>query len=193
MKIIGLTGGIGSGKSAVADIFASFGVPVFNADQSAKSQYNDPVLVGQVSEVLGTTEFLEANGELNKQKLAAIIFNDPVKRQKLNDLIHPLVKKDFDEWKKNFDLPYCIREAAILIESGSYKDCDEIIVVTCSMENRIQRVMQRDQVTRESVEKRIKAQMPEEERLKYANYIIRNDGTLKDLYPEVLKIHEQLL
>jgi dephospho-CoA kinase len=193
MKIVGLTGGIGSGKSVVADMLSSFGIPVFNADASAKSQYKDPKVIEQVAELVGSNDFINEDGELNKQKLAAIIFNDPVKRQMVNDLIHPLVKKHFDQWKNQFDLPYCIREAAILIESGSYKDCDEIIVVTSTIENRIERVVQRDHTSPEEVEKRIKAQMSEEERLTYANYIIHNDGTLRELYPEVLKVHEQLL
>lgn len=193
MKIVGLTGGIGSGKTLVADIFSSFGIPVFNADESAKSQYNHPDILRQLTQLLNTDMILNADGGLNKQTLASIIFNDEVKRKKVNDLIHPLVKKDFDDWKSAFDLPYCIREAAILIESGSYKDCDVIVVVTADLEKRIQRVMQRDKISQEHVEKRIQAQMSDEERIKFAHYVIVNNGTIKELYPEVLKVHEQLL
>jgi len=193
MKIVGLTGGIGSGKSLVADILSSFGVPVFNADESAKSQYKNPDVLQQLTSLLNTSDVINASGELNKQVLASIIFNDDKKRALVNELIHPLVKADFDKWKAEFNLPYCIREAAILIESGSYKDCDAIIVVTADVEKRIERVMQRDEVLREDVEKRIKAQMSDEDRVKFAHYIIENNGTVRDLYPVILKLHEQLL
>jgi dephospho-CoA kinase len=193
LKTIGLTGGIGSGKTAVADMFSSFGVPVFNADDSAKEQYKKKEVLEQVIQLLGTREILDSEGQLIRSKLAAIIFNDPVQLNHINELIHPLVKKEFEKWRSGFDLPYCIREAAILIESGSYKDCDQIIVVISEMEARIKRVMERDGASRQEVEKRIRAQMSDEERLKYAQFIIQNNGSLADLYAQVLKIHEQLL
>ncbi len=193
MKIVGLTGGIGSGKTKVADMFSSFGVPVFNADESAKSQYKNPEVLHQLTVILNTDTILDINGELNKTELASIIFNDEKKRALVNELIHPLVKKDFDQWKKSFDIPYCIREAAILIESGSYKDCDKIIVVTADIHQRIERVMLRDKTSKEMVEKRIKAQMSDEERITYADFIIENNGDIKELYASVLKIHEELL
>ncbi len=192
MKIIGLTGGIGSGKTTVSKIFASLGVPVFLADDEAKKLYEDPNMIAQTKSILQSDDIVDDNGKIVRHKIAAIIFNDEKKRSALNQLLHPLVKKRFDEWMSAQHFSYCIREAAILIESGSYKDCDEIIVVVSSLENRIHRVMERDGAKREDVEKRISAQMSDQERIKYANFVIHNNSTTEDLYEQVLKIHEQL-
>lgn len=192
MKIIGLTGGIGSGKTTVSKIFASLGVPVFFADDEAKKLYEDPEVIEQAKSVLQSNDIVDDKGKIIRQKIATIIFNDEKKRSALNQLLHPLVKKRFDEWMSAQSFSYCIREAAILIESGSYKDCDEIIVVASSMEKRINRVMERDGVKREDVEKRINSQITDDERMKYANFVIQNNSTTEDLYDQVLKIHQQL-
>lgn len=189
MKIVGLTGGIGSGKSTVAAIFEELGVPVFYADVVAKELYNDPNILAQVAEIL---EAPDLANRFDKARMASIIFNDEAKRKKINAFIHPLVKLRFNDWMKNQSGAYCLREAAILIESGSYRDCDAVIVVACSVDKRIARVMQRDNLPKTEVENRIKAQMPDEERMQYAQFIIRNDGDQADLKQQVFNIHIQL-
>ena len=192
MKIVGLTGGIGTGKTTVAKLFNKFGVPVFYADTEAKYLYNDPEVVSEVAKLLNAPQIINPDGTLNKESLARIIFNDAEKRNTLNQFIHPLVKNKFDEWLNQNPASYCIREAAILIESGSYKDCNEIIVVTSPLETRIDRVMKRDQLDRTDVEKRILAQLSDEERIKYASFIIHNNGTEEDLSEQVKLIHSKL-
>jgi dephospho-CoA kinase len=192
MKIVGLTGGIGTGKTTVAKLFNKFGVPVFYADSEAKDLYNDPEVVSEVAKLLNAPEIINPDGTLKKESLARIIFNDAEKRNALNQFIHPLVKNKFDEWLNQNPASYCIREAAILIESGAYKDCNEIIVVTSPMETRIHRVMKRDQLNRTDVEKRILAQLSDEERIKYASFIIHNNGTEEDLSEQVKLIHSKL-
>ncbi len=193
MKIVGLTGGIGSGKTTVSNIFSSLGVPIFNADYEAKELYRDPEVIRQTMDILRSDDITDFHGNVIRSKVAAIIFTDPLKRIALNNLIHPLVKKRFAEWVSGQHFPYCIREAAILIESGSYQDCQEIIVVVSPLEERIKRVMQRDGAKKEEVEKRIHAQMKDEERIKYATFIIHNDEKEEDLIVQVSQIHHQLI
>lgn len=193
MKIVGLTGGIGSGKTTVSKIFSSLGVPVFYADIEAKELYNNKEVIAKTKAILGEENILDKKGSLIRAKVASIIFKDEKKRDALNNFLHPLVKKRFDEWLSKQHYSYCIREAAILIESGSYKDCNKIIVVSCPMEIRINRVMQRDGISKQEVEKRMVAQMKEEDRLKYADFVIINDKNEEDIYNEVLKIHHQLI
>ncbi|MCX7744988.1 MAG: dephospho-CoA kinase [Flavobacteriales bacterium] len=193
MKIIGLTGGIGSGKSTVCRIFEVLNVPVFYADDEAKALYESAEVVASVTRLLGHGILNEA-GKIDRKKLAALIFEDAEKLLQIQQLIHPLVKKRFEEWKEQFQKQalYCIREAAILIESGSYKDCDKIIVVTAPEEIRIQRVMKRDKISRQEVLSRMTHQMQESERLKYADFVINNDGS-HPLIRQVMQIHHQLL
>ncbi len=193
MKIIGLTGGIGSGKTTVSKVFASLGVPVFNADNEAKELYKDPEVIRKTMEILQTNDITDFHGKVVRSKIAAVIFTDPLKRIALNNLIHPLVKKRFAEWMGTYEFSYCIRETAILIESEAYKDCDKIIVVSCPMNVRVERVMQRDGTSKTEVEKRILAQMKDEERIQYADFVIVNDRSEADLYEPVLEIHQQLL
>lgn len=193
MKIIGLTGGIGSGKTTVANIFSSLGVPVFNADYEAKELYKNPDIIRKTIEILGNKDIIDSNGEIIKSQISAIIFTDPLKRTALNNLIHPLVKKRFSEWISQNPFNYCIREAAILIESDAHRDCDKIIVVTSPLKDRVERVMQRDGDAKNEVEKRILTQMKDEERIKFADFIIENDKTPEYLHEQVLKIHQQLL
>lgn len=193
MKIIGLTGGIGSGKSSVGEIFKSLGAPVFVADLEAKKLYKDSEILTRVKEALNEDDLLLNNGNLDTKKIASIVFNNPEKRTALNAVIHPEVKKQFTEWVGNHNFIYCIREAAILIEAGAHKDCDKIIVVACDKEKRISRVMKRDGVERNKVESRINSQMTDEERLQYADFVIDNNGTEEELLEQVVRIHQQLL
>jgi dephospho-CoA kinase len=193
MKIVGLTGGIGSGKTTVSKVFFKLGVPVFYADDEAKKLYDDPEVISQVKNMFQPAVVVNEDGQINRAALAAIIFNNAAQRQALNELIHPRVAQRFYDWMALQQGSYCIREAAILIESGSYKDCNSIIVVTSRMEKRIERVMLRDGARRDEVEKRINAQITEEERLRYADFVIENNGDEADLMEQVLKIHHQLL
>ena len=153
-KIIGLTGGIGSGKTTIANYFKSLGIPVYIADDAAKEVMKFPEIIVALKESFGEEIFKD--NILKSEKLAKIVFNNPEKLTLLNKIVHPAVKIHFDRWllsHKKF--PFIIKEAAILFESGSYKNCDSIITVTAPVESRIQRVIQRDKTTRENVLKRI--------------------------------------
>lgn len=193
MKIIGLTGGIGSGKTAVSKCFENLGIPVFYADAAAKDLYNSTAVIEQIKKILEVESLHNEKGNLNRAFIASIIFKDQKKLEKVNSLLHPLVKEKFYNWMSEQKAPYCIREAAILIESGSYKDCDSIIVVTANMEVRINRVMNRDGVREKEVRDRMLKQLTDEERLKYADYTIDNNGSIEDLEKKVNEIHKKLL
>lgn len=191
MKRIGLTGSIGSGKSLVSEMFKVLNIPVFNADWEARKILDSPHILQQLIELFGSDIVL--NDRVNREKLAAIVFNNPLQLQKLNNLIHPEVRNHFKNWSDGFcDSKYVIYEAAIIFESGFYTQLQGTILVTAPTETRIERVMNRDKVTREQVEARIKNQWPEEKKLKLANYRISNNGQ-ELLIPQVLEIHSQLI
>lgn len=172
-KIIGLTGGIGSGKSTIASYFKALGVPVYIADDEARKLMDNPETVKKVQSVF--EENVIENHVLDRKKIATLVFSNPQKLEQLNSIVHPEVKKHFISWlKKHKDQPFIIKEAAILFESGSYKDCDKIIVVTAPEEIRIDRVMQRDRVTKEQVLERMKNQWTEEEKIKRSDFVIEN-------------------
>ena len=187
-KIIGLTGGIGSGKTMVAVYFKSLGIPVYIADEEAKELMTSDDIINALSNEFGN-EILE-NAILNREKLAQLVFNNPKKLQKLNSIVHPEVKKHFDNWvEKHKNYPFVVKEAAILFESGSYKYCDTIITVTAPLETRLQRVMKRDKTDRESVLKRIENQWTDEQRIAKSDYVIDNlsvESTKKQV-DEILK------
>ena len=187
-KIIGLTGGIGTGKTMVAEYFKSLGIPVYIADKEARQLMTSDNIINALSNEFGK-EILE-NGILNREKLAKLVFNDSKKLQKLNSIVHPEVKKHFDNWvDKHKNYPFVVKEAAILFESGSYKYCDTIITVTAPLETRLQRVMKRDKTDRESVLKRIENQWTDEQRIAKSNYVIHNlsvESTKKQV-DEILK------
>lgn len=193
MKIVGLTGGIGSGKSTVCKIFEVLNVPVFYADQEAKALYKSSQVIEAITNILGKY-VLNTEGKIDRKKMAALVFEDSEKLLQIQQIIHPLVKKRFEEWSELFqkEALYCIREAAILIESGAYKDCDKIIVVTAPEELRIQRVIKRENCSEQEVKSRMAHQMQEEERLKYADFVINNDGH-HPLIRQVIQIHHQIL
>lgn len=188
-KIIGLTGGIGSGKTTIANHFRVAGIPVYIADDEARKIMQSDVIIAQIKKTFGNTVF--DNGILNREKLSGIVFNDPEKLKLLNAIIHPAVKKHFSSWILNQKYaPYIIYEAAILFESGSYKDCDIIITVTAPLELRIQRVIQRDKTTRENVLSRINMQWNDEKRIEKSDFVIENDTTeiAKSAVDKILKI-----
>nr|WP_315210541.1 dephospho-CoA kinase [uncultured Flavobacterium sp.] len=185
-KIIGLTGGIGSGKTTIANYFKSFGIPLYIADDEARKIMQSSEITEAIKNVFGDTVF--ENEKLNREELAKIVFNNPEKLEKLNKIVHPAVKKHFEQWLlQHTAAPYVIYEAAILFESGSYKNCDLIITVTAPVESRIQRVIERDKTTRELVLKRINAQWTDEQRISKSDFIIENTS-IETTKLEVVKI-----
>ena len=185
-KIIGLTGGIGSGKTTVANYINSFGIPVYIADDEARRIMHSAIITEAITSIFGNAVF--ENEILNREKLAKIVFNDPKKLEKLNEIVHPAVKKHFEQWLlQHKNVPYVIYEAAILFESGSYKNCDFIITVTAPVKLRIQRVMERDKTTRKLVLKRINAQWTDEQRISKSDFVIENTS-IKTTELAVVKI-----
>jgi dephospho-CoA kinase len=172
-KIIGLTGGIGSGKSSIAKHIESLGIPVYIADTEAKKILDTADVIAKVIALFGD-DILE-NGKIDRKKIAALVFQDPEKLKKYNAIIHPEVYLHFQNWvKQHNNYPLVVKEAAILFESGSYKDCDKIILVIAPKENRIQRVMKRDAVTREAVEQRMSLQWDDETKKSMSDFVIEN-------------------
>tara|TARA_R110000868_G_scaffold121414_2_gene322128 strand:- start:8863 stop:9459 length:597 start_codon:yes stop_codon:yes gene_type:complete len=172
-KIIGLTGGIGSGKTTIAKHFKKLGIPVYIADDEARKVMQSSKIVKAIKKIFGNTIFEGTN--LNREKLAEIVFNDPEKLKLLNSIVHPAVKEDFKEWLlKNDAFPFVMYESAILFESGTYKDFDIIITVIAPIEVRIERVLQRDNTTRDLVLKRINSQWTDAQRISKSDYIIEN-------------------
>jgi dephospho-CoA kinase len=172
-KIIGLTGGIGSGKSMVANYMKSLGIPVYIADEEAKKIMDTQEVVNLVQSAFGNTVI--KNNKINREQLANLVFNNPEQLQKLNAIIHPIVKQNFDNWvKKQLSVPFVVKEAAILFESGGDKYCDSIITVTAPLETRLERVIQRDKTNRKSVLDRMKNQWPDEKKIENSDYVIHN-------------------
>lgn len=172
-RTIGLTGGIGSGKTTIANHFKTLGIPVYIADDEARKIMQTSEVIDAIKKTFGETLF---EGEvLKRDKLAQIVFNDPKKLQQLNAIVHPAVKRHFKQWLlEHKAFPIVVYEAAILFESGNYKDFDVIITVTAPVESRIQRVMARDKTSREQVLGRINAQWTDEQRVLQSDYVIEN-------------------
>lgn len=173
-KIIGLTGGIGSGKSTVANYMATKGIPVYIADLEAKKIMEDTEVIREVQKIFNENVILD-NGFLDRAKIAQIVFADKERLHALNELIHPKVKNHFREWLKSHENEkFIIKEVAILFESGGDKECDKVILVTAPLETRIQRTVKRDGVDAEAVKARIKNQLSDEEKMVKSDYIIEN-------------------
>jgi len=190
---IGLTGNIGSGKTTVAKVFELLGIPVFYADDEAKkAMVTDEILIGSIKQTFGAESYFD-DGSLNRKHIAAIVFNNEVDLKKLNALVHPATFRAFDNWLLHIKhAPYVIKEAALLFESDSYKMCDRTLLVSAPLENRIARVMQRDNVSREEVEKREARQFTEDKKRQMANDIIINDDW-QLVTPQVLELHRLYL
>ncbi|HEX8576855.1 MAG TPA: dephospho-CoA kinase [Flavobacterium sp.] len=189
-KIIGLTGGIGSGKTTVAKMFMALGVPVYFADDAAKEIMATTEVHEKLRSVFG--DAIIENGVLNRKELAKIVFNNTEQLQKLNIIVHPLVQLHFENWlKKHKQSPFIIKEAAILFESGSYRNCDAIITVTAPLEERIRRVSQRDAADKEAVLQRINNQWTDEEKIIKSDYVIQNIN-LSDTQKQVANIFKIL-
>lgn len=190
MLKIGITGGIGSGKTTVCQIFETLGIPIYYADARAKwLMSNDENLKSGILDLFGPEAYLDH--QLNRPFIAGIVFQDRSKLDQLNQLVHPAVAKDSLNWHLAQTAPYTLKEAALLFESGSYQQLDQIIVVTAPKNIRIQRVMKRDQVEEAAVVARMNNQMPENEKVALANYIIYNDGK-QALIPQVFKVDKAL-
>lgn len=190
MLKIGITGGIGSGKSVVSNLFRILGVPVFEADKAGKEILDDdPEVKGSLRDLFGPGIFNE-NGFVDRKKLAAIIFSDEKALKEVNSIIHPAVRKYFSAWCDQQKGPYIIHEAAILFESGFYRMMDYNILITADRETRISRVMERDAVSAAEVEKRISKQWDDKIKASLADVVIDNNNEL--LIPKVLEIDKQL-
>ncbi|WP_156306874.1 dephospho-CoA kinase [Sphingobacterium endophyticum] len=187
---IGITGGIGVGKSVVTKIFKVLGVPTYDADKEAKDIMikNDAVRNALIS-TFGSEVYFE-DGSLNREWLGKRVFSNSEELKKLNAIVHPAVIQDADDWADSQTSTYSIKEAALLFESGSYKKLDINILVVSPLELRIQRVMERDRVDREEVLRRISKQMPEEEKEKLADYLIYNDVE-HSLIDQVMYLHQK--
>lgn len=189
--IIGLTGGIGSGKSTVAQLFETMGYPIYNSDERAKELYFKPSIKKQVINLLGTEAYLSET-EIDKNFISKKVFSDTKLLHQLNAIIHPAVKEDFTEFKSKF-LPetIIIKETALLFETGDFKNVDHTILVTAPLQIKIERVMKRNTISKEEVEKRIAAQWPDEKKIPLANFIIVNDNT-QAIIPQALQIIQKL-
>lgn len=191
--LVGVTGGIGSGKSTVARIFSILGIPVYYADDRAKwLMANDVALKEQIKANFGQESYSET-GVLNRAFLASQVFSDEEKVKTINSLVHPAVRLDFENWANAQTAPYVLKEAALLFETGSYNDLDKVINVSSPIRIRISRVLMRDPHRNEKqVNDIIDKQLPDEEKNKLADFVIKNTDN-KLLIPQVLEIHRQLL
>jgi dephospho-CoA kinase len=188
---IGITGGIGSGKSLISKIFHCLGVPVYDADSRAKYvMTTDGILIDDIKKEFGELSFEGSN--LNRNYISKIVFQNPAKLARLNELVHPRVGEDYKKWvNENSNYPYVLKEAALMFESGSYKIMDKVIFVSAGEELRIKRVLKRDpQRTRSQVEDIIKNQMPDSEKIKLADFVTTNDET-ELIIPQVLNLDKQ--
>ena len=189
--ILGLTGGIGSGKSIVARVFENLGIPVYNADTAAKRlMEEDPELRASISFLFGEDAYL--NGKLNRSYISSVVFRDHNKLEALNALVHPVTIRDGETWMKKQQSPYAIKEAALIFESGTQSQLDLVIGVSAPRHIRIQRVIQRDNVTREDVLKRMNNQISETIKMRLCDHVIINDDA-QLVIPQVLLLHDELL
>lgn len=191
MIIVGLTGGIGSGKTTVAKQFSKLGVPVYIADEEAKSlMRRSKIIKRKLIKLFGDQAYV--NGELNKPYLANIIFNDKTYLKKMNAIVHPKVARHFEKWALKQEAPYVIKEVAILFENGGDKACDFVITVTAPIDTRIKRLLKRDDTSEEKIKAIMKNQWTDEEKIKHSHFVIDNIE-LENTINQVAKIHKKLL
>jgi len=191
MRVLGLTGGIGSGKSTVARIFETLGVAVYNSDLRAKELYLVPEIKTKVEELLGKSAYKDAG--LDRNYIRSRIFSEPALLEKINKIIHPAVKKDFELFKKAHGKdPYLIKETALLFEAGIARSVDKILLVTTTPELRTARLAKRDKLTEKEIAQITENQWPDSKKIKDSDWVIENKEE-KLLIPQVLKIHEALL
>jgi dephospho-CoA kinase len=185
---IGITGGIGSGKTLVLGVFKKLGTPTYNADERAKwLMSNNPKIIKKVIDLFGTAAY--TNSVLNRTLIAEQVFKNKSLLVQLNAIVHPIVFSDFDEWYDTQTFPYVLKEAALLFESGSYKDLDAVITIDAPIEIRLKRASIRDNKSEEEIRERVKNQYPSEIKLAAADFIINNDG-LTPIVPQVIQLHQ---
>ena len=191
MKHIGLTGGIGSGKTTVSKILVKNGIPVYDSDSNAKLIMNSS---NQIKKLIinhfGKLSY--TNNKLNNKYISKIIFNNPVEMNKINSLIHPFIHDNFNKWKNNFSSKYVIFESAIIFETGSYEKFDFNIIVLSDLEKRIKRVKERDFLIEDDVLSRIKSQWIDDKKIRFADYVIKNNKSFKFLENNVLMMIDAL-
>ncbi len=191
MIVVGLTGGIGSGKTTAAKAFTALGIPVYIADIEAKRlMHNSKVIKTQLIELLGEEAY--SDGALNKTYIAGIIFNDKTYLSKMNSIVHPKVAAHFKAWTAKQKSPYVIKEVAVLFENGGHKQCDYVVTVTAPKAVRIARVIQRDTTTKARVEAIMNNQWDDAKKIAHSHFVITND-TLANLEAQVADIHKELL
>lgn len=191
MLKVGITGGIGSGKSTVCQVFKTLGIPVLQADDTARYlMANDEILIGNIRQLFGDSVY--KNNKLDRQQIAAIVFKQPGMLQQLNAIVHPAVKIYSEQWMKSQATPYAIKEAAIFFETGTNVDLDVMIGVYAPQKLRILRVVERDAVAQEQVLERMSQQMDEDEKMKLCDHVIINDDQ-QAIIPQVLELHRTLL
>lgn len=191
MVVVGLTGGIGSGKTTVAKMFEEFGVPVYIADVEAKLLMNrSKIIKRKLKQLLGHEAYVDE--KLNRPYIASKIFNDKELLQKINAIVHPKVASHFKRWIKKQSAPYIIKEVAILFENGSYKDCDYTITVTASKEEKIERVIKRDNSSKEKVIAIMNNQWSDVQRIELSDFVIKNQN-LNKTKALVAEVHERIL
>jgi dephospho-CoA kinase len=188
---LGVTGGIGSGKTSVCRVFSVLGIPVFSADAEAREVMDiDTGIMLRINTIVGKN--LYAGGSLDRSELARLIFNNSRLLEKVNSLVHPVVFARFREWEKIQNAPYVIMEAAILFESGADKVVDRIVTVIAPIEERVNRVIHRSSITRDQVIERMRNQIEDTERIKRSDYVIQNSEN-DMIIPAILRIHEDIL
>jgi dephospho-CoA kinase len=191
MLKVGLTGGIGSGKSMVARIFAALGIPIYYADEAAKRiQQEDPEVRQLIIGLLGEAAYQD--GVLNRTYVSSIVFSDKSKLEQLNAIVHPATLRDAEQWLTTQTTPYAIKEAALIFESGSQRDLDFVIGVTAPIALRIQRTMARDGVAEEQVRHRMEKQISDKIKMRLCDAVIVNDEK-QMLLPQVLELHQKLI
>ena len=193
MLKVGITGGIGSGKSTVSSFFSVLGVPVYDSDKRAKYlMQHDNSIIGTIKKEFGERSYL--NNQLNRSYIAEIVFKNESKLKQLNSIIHPAVRTDFNNWlSQNSNAKFVIKEAAIMIESGAYKEMDKLIVVNAKRDQKIKRIKKRDHLSLEDIENRIQNQLSDEIRNQYADFIIENNSGKMELKQQVLSIYNKLI
>ena len=189
---VGITGGIGSGKTYCARIFSRLGIPVYYADDRAKwLMIHDGGVKKQLTELLGNQTY-DPNGNLNKDFLRNQVFGNPSTREAINAIVHPAVGRDYEKWHAAQQSPYTLKEAALLVESGSYRVLDHLIMVRAPVPVRIQRIINRDSIAADQVWQRMDSQLPDEDKAKVSDMTIDNSGCFPIL-PQVLDIHKKLI
>ena len=192
MKIIGLTGGIGSGKSTIAKWFLELGIPVYDSDLEAKKLVDEnKKIISKLIKLFG--EEVYQNGVYNRKLVSSKVFEDKELLGKLNQIIHPEVFRHFRNWVKNQKTDFVVKEAAILFESGSYKDCDLVVSVVADEEIRINRVLKRDETTEAQIRQRMRNQWTDEQRIEKSDFIISNNSNLEELKKEFDQLYKELL